>query len=189
MAAGAPIVWDEWGRITRFLEGARLAFARESDLWESLQIGAGTRIAVSTGHGSYEVDVASHQAAVNDYETLFASVLIHSYALTESAAADHLGIDSREFKGIEDWGTRLLGAEGRDWSEVMDQLPGAVEVAVVRNALAHGTWQIDAAAERRLLAVGPTTRASGSPVTLDYKTLQEYRARLRSLLRYGGIKR
>ena len=51
---------------------------------------------------------------MKDDETLFASVLIHSYALAESAAADHLSADARDFAGIEDWGERLLKVEGND---------------------------------------------------------------------------
>jgi len=31
-------LFDEWGRITRFLESARLPFARERNLWTSLEI-------------------------------------------------------------------------------------------------------------------------------------------------------
>ena len=28
------VVWTEWGRLTRFLESAGVAFAREYNLWE-----------------------------------------------------------------------------------------------------------------------------------------------------------
>lgn len=64
MSSNAPVpVWDEWGRITRFLEGARLAFARESDLWTSLQIKDPVKLSVSTGQGTYEVKVGDHLEA------------------------------------------------------------------------------------------------------------------------------
>jgi hypothetical protein len=185
---GTHPIWVEWGRITRFLEGARLAFARETDLWTSLQIGHSVKISVSTGQGTYQVDVADHLRSMRDDETLFASVLMHSYALAEVAAAERLAASSRGFSGIEDWGIKLLRAEGHDWRDVMDGLAGAVEVAVVRNAVAHATNQIDATDAKRLQAAGSTTRAAGSQVTLDYDGLQIYRARLRSLLRYGGIR-
>ncbi len=187
--AKAEDAWDEWRRITRFLESARLAFDREADLWGSLQIADDTQISVSTGKGIFEVDVGTHRAAVGDVETLFASVLIHSYALAESAASDHLGRDSRSFGGIEDWGGRLLKAAGSEWEKVMDGEVGAVEVAVVRDAFAHGAREVDARAAARLAKLGLKSRPSGSRVSLDYETLQEYRARLRSLLRSGGIRR
>lgn len=188
-ARSAGSVWDEWGRITRFLEGARLAFAREVDLWSSLQIDHSVELSVSTGQGTYRVDVRDHLQAVQDDQTLFASVLIHSYALAESAAADRLSVDSRTFRGIEDWGERLLQAEGHHWSDVTDGLAGAVEVAVVRNAFAHGNRRVDTRDEQRLRAAGLTTVTSGDQVPLDYGRLRIHRARLRSLLNSGGIRR
>jgi hypothetical protein len=39
---------------------------------------------------------------VRDEEMLLASVLIHSYALAETAAVERLGGDARDFGGIED---------------------------------------------------------------------------------------
>ena len=182
-------VWDEWRRITRFLEGARLAFARESDLWTSLQVKHPVKLSVSTGQGTYEVEVGDHLHAVGDDETLFASVLIHSYAVAEAAAADKLAVDPRTFDGIEDWGHRLLRAEGRSWSRVKGGLAGAVEVAVARNVFAHGRRRLDAASARRLNDAGRQSRRAGTVVKLDYPTLHTYRARLRSLLQQGGLKR
>jgi hypothetical protein len=66
---------------------------------------------------------------------------------------------------------------------------GAVELAVVRNAFAHGSRSIDANAEQRLRAVGITSRHAGSVVSLTYSDVREFRARLLSLLRFGGIRR
>ena len=31
-------VWTEWAELTRFMESARMAFARERNLWHSLEI-------------------------------------------------------------------------------------------------------------------------------------------------------
>jgi hypothetical protein len=59
-------------------------------------------------------------------------------------------VDARDLRGIEDWGGRLLGRTNQSWDSVHHGLAGAVEVAVVRNAYAHGTRQIDVAAETRL---------------------------------------
>src|SRR3954462_13582244 len=85
-------VWREWSRLTRFLESARLAFARESNLWTSLELRAAEEVKLSaaTAHGTYKVGLKQHLDAVRDEETLFASVLIHSYALVETAAAERL---------------------------------------------------------------------------------------------------
>jgi hypothetical protein len=189
VSANSP--YDEWGRLTRFLESARLAFARERSLWASLGIDEPEQVRISApaGHGRYSVGLHQHIDAVDDAETLHGSVLVHSYALAESAVADRLAMDSRLLGGIEDWGARLLNANGRDWSDVKGGLAGAVEVAVARNAFAHGSRTLDVAARTRLLAAGAQTRPAGSHVTLAYTDLREFRARLLSLLNVGGVRR
>ena len=189
MASAGDRVFDEWVRITRFLEGARIAFAREDDLWTSLQIADRAQIEIKTGKGGYTVDVESHLEAVRDEETLLASVLIHTYALTQAAAAERLSLNLRQFGAIEDWGTRLLRAEGNTWEDVPGNLAGAVEAAVTRNAFAHGTRVIDSTDEARLRAAGHTRLSAGDTVTLDYSTLKSIRTRLRHLLGAGGINR
>jgi hypothetical protein len=181
--------YDEWGRLTRFLESARLAFVRERSLWESLGIDDPEQVQISAPQGHYNVALPQHIDAVNDAETLHGSVLVHSYAVAESAAADRLAMQSRSLGGIEDWGARLLSANGRDWSDVKGGLAGAVEVAVARSAFAHGSRTIDAVARKRLLAAGARTRPVGSAVTLPYTELREFRGRLLSLLNVSGIRR
>ncbi|GCD88076.1 hypothetical protein [Nocardioides sp. LS1] len=181
-------VWDEWGALTRFLESARIAFARERNLWHALELAdreAVTINAPASEHGRYAVSLGQHIAAVDDEVTLHASVLIHSYALTESTICGLLGVSPRRTNGIEDWATRALEANGRSWDSVQAGLPGAVEVAVVRNAFAHGTRTVDAQGAKRLQAVG-TQVSAGQAVTLTYEELREYRIRLRGILRYGG---
>lgn len=182
-------VWTEWGSLTRFLESARLAFARERSLWGSLEITDldAVTITSTTGRRRYEVSLRKHVAAVDDEVTLYASVLIHSYALTESAACQRLGLDSRAAGGIESWGHRFLGANGREWTHVSDGMAGAVEVAVVRNAFAHGARSIDVRGAQRLGAAGSPKRCVGDAVSLAYDELCTYRGRLRSLLNCGGI--
>lgn len=182
-------VWTEWGALTRFLESARVAFARERNLWNSLELAdpEAVQITTTTGARRYEVGLTNHLAAVDDEVTLYASVLIHTYALAEAAACRELGIDSRSAGGIENWGKRLLDANNRDWSGVFEGEAGAVEVAVVRNAFAHGTRLIDAPSEGRLAAAGASPRAAGDAVSLTYEELRHYRDRLRSLLRTGGV--
>ena len=188
---GLAPVWREWRRLTRFLESARLAFARESSLWTSLELRSADEVKLSaaTPHGSYKVGLQQHLEAVRDEEMLYASVLIHSYALAETAAAERLGSDAREFGGIEDWGTRLLATTGSTWGALKDGLAGAVEVAVVRNAYAHGGRRIDESAANRLRAVDMASPARGDLVVLDYATVKVFRGRLRTLMDRGGVGR
>lgn len=179
----------EWGRITRFLESARLAFARERDLWTSAEFEdrEEVRLVSATGGGSYTVSLEQHVEAVNDEQTLYASVLIHSYAISEAGAARKLGADSRTFGGIEDWGGSLLKANGRSWDLVTGGLAGLVEVAIVRNAFAHGNRMIDPKGQSRLARAGARPRTAGTPVTLSYDELRLFRSRLRSLMNVGSV--
>ncbi|MDX6678358.1 MAG: hypothetical protein QOE31_2410 [Solirubrobacteraceae bacterium] len=187
--SNAAPVFEEWGRITRFLESARLAFARERNLWTGLEIATSddVRLSAPAGQGIYKVRLSQHLAAIQDDETLFASVLIHSYALTEFAASDRLKVASRDLGGIENWGGRLLETTKKDWTDVKGQKAGAVEVAVVRNALAHGSRTIDEVAAARLATVGVARYSPGDAVTLGHDELREFRARLLSLLNVGGV--
>lgn len=95
-------VWDQWGRITRFLESARLAFARERNLWTSLELEAvdDVKLSAPTGQGSYRVALAQHLRAVEDEDTLLGAVLIHSYAIAEAAASDRLSVPARDLGGM-----------------------------------------------------------------------------------------
>ena len=182
--------WDAWAELTRFLESARLAFARERTLWQSLELAnrEQARLKVRVGKGWYKARLDQHVQAVLDEEVLYASVLIHSYALAESAAMDALAL-ARAPGGIEEWGLSLLTQANADWTCVRDGEAGAAEVAVVRNAFAHGTRRIDAAASRRLAEAGAPRRAAGTPVALSYEDLRTYRGRLVSLLNEGGLRR
>jgi hypothetical protein len=185
-----PRFWDEWAGVTRFLESTRLAFARETSLWTSLELDApASAIVLSTSAGKRQFRVAldQHLQTLGDQTILFASVLIHSYALAESAAATKLGVNQRDLHGIEEWGNQLLASNSKSWSHVHGGLAGAVEVAVVRNAFAHGTRRIDGLGSRRLAANGSPQRRAGSPVALSYEELREYRDRLRSILRQADV--
>ncbi len=185
MGAGGNDVWDEWDRLTRFLESTRLAYDREIQSLSSLR---GNSLTVRST-GSYEVPLDHHLAAVKDEGILFASVLIHSYALAESAAADRLGKSLRQLEGIEEWGGELLASSGSSWKAVDGGEAGAVEIAVVRNALAHGTHVLDPQAIKRLTRAGARGRTVGDSVSLHYRSLLQHRKRLRSLLSAGGIHR
>ncbi len=185
MASHGDAFWDEWQRLTRFLESTQVAYDREIQSLSSLR---GSYQTVRSA-GPYEVPLDEHLATVKDKDILFASVLIHSYALAESAAASHLGIALRDLQGIEEWGGDLLAKAGASWDQVEGGLAGAVEVAVARNCLAHATPELDAQSVNRLRRAGARGHTIGERVSLHYGTLQQYRKRLRVLLHTGGVLR
>ena len=159
-------------------------------MWPSLGIERAEQVRVSAPEGHYNVALPGHIEAIDNAETLLhGSVLVHSYALAECAAADRLATDPRSLGGIEDWGARLLNTNDRDWTDVDGGQGGAAEVAVARNAFAHGSRTIDAAARARLFAAGARVGPAGSAVTMTYAELREFRGRLQSLLNASGIGR
>ena len=186
----SPQFWLEWSRVTRFMESSRIAFTREASLWNGLELKDGPskmKLLVPTGKGKYSVTLEQHLETLADQTMLFAGVLMHSYARAESAAADKLGVDLRRLSGIEDWGSRLLEAASASWTDVPGDRAGAVEVAVVRAAFAHGTRRVDRSGARRLEQAGVHHRPEGSPVTLSYEDVRDFRECLRKLLNLGQI--
>ncbi|MFO0467541.1 MAG: hypothetical protein ACK5ZS_01130 [bacterium] len=184
-------IWDEWGRVTRFLQSARIAFAREDRLWGTIELAdpSVAEVRVTRGESQYRVSLKQHREAVLDEQILFASVLIHSHALVEAGASDRLGANASEMGGIEDWGNRLLTAAGTSWSEVLGGKAGLVEVATIRNCLSHGAHTMDKKGFNRIRDADPATPwTAGAPIILTLENLEIYRARLRSLLRLGGVK-
>lgn len=157
-------------------------------MWETLELADRdqARVRVPVGKGWYTARLDQHMRAVSDEETLYASVLIHSYALVESAAADALS-QPRVSGGIEGWGQNLLDLSGKAWSDVQGGKAGAIEGAAVRNAFAHGTRTISASDAGRLSSAGVVGRAAGSPVTLTYDQLRAYRGQLQNLLNVAGL--
>jgi hypothetical protein len=167
-----------------------VAFDREQKLWASLGIRNAERIEIAAPASQgreYRVEVPQHIEALANAEMLYASVLMHSYALAETAAADRLGSSLRSMNGIEQWGGRLLEGAGRTWSDVKGGLRGAVEVAVIRNAIAHGQRSVDATSAKRLASAGVKQRPEGSSLTLSYQDLYVFRERLLSLLDAGRV--
>ena len=122
-----------------------------------------------------------------DSELLMASVLIHSYALAEASAAERLGVAWRELGAIERWGAQLLKAQGKSWSKVKGGESGAVEVAAVRNVVAHGQRTFDSEGIRRLERVGLKPAEIAQPIRLDIEALRKYRGRLQSLMHHGAV--
>ena len=185
------MLWDEWGRITRFFESSRIALAREATLWKSLELADAhdALVRVTSGTSTYQVSLPAHMEAVGDDWFLYASALMSYFALAESAAAEKLGRDDLVgLDGIADWGGRLLAAAGVDWRKVHGKRIGVVEVGVVRNLIAHGDRTYSKRAVAKLSAAGMSPCPSpGDPVVLDDETFREYRARLKSLLNRGGL--
>ncbi len=184
------MLWDEWGRITRFFESSRIALAREATLWKSLQLAdpADAFVRVTTGSSTYQVSLEDHAAAVADTWFLYASALMSYYALAESAAADRLGLDDLVgCDGIADWGERLLESAGAKWRKPSER-SRIVEVGVVRNLIAHGDRVYSKRAVAKLQTAGLSPcPAVGDPVVLDDDTFREYRTRLKGLLNRGGL--
>jgi hypothetical protein len=191
VAAGVPRMWDRWGALTRSMISIRIAVERERTFWDGLDFTNRSRLRLKAkvGDVKYTVHLVDHVLALEDEGTLLAAVLVLSYSIAESAATNRLGVDSRRIAGIEDWGSRLLAAAGRDWSLVDGGLAGATEVGVVRNLIVHGADQVDSKSHTRLVRAGCTNVNLGSPVVLDYEIVSTYRARLRSLLMVGGLGR
>ena len=182
--------WNEWGRLTRFMESARISFQREARLWQSLELQkpGEIKVHVNDDKSYYAVTLEQHCQAVTDDWLLFGLVLVASYALAEAAAAEKLGLRTMtDVGGVESWGQQLLNGAGSKWSDVKDGKGGAVEVAVVRNVIAHGDRVYSRASVNRLAAAEVAGVKEGDPVVLTHGVLKDHRARLKSLLRAGGI--
>lgn len=190
LEVGLTNIWERWGALTRSLISTRIAMDRERSFWENLNFTNKSQLKLkATPRGSNRVTVrlVDHVTALEDEGTVLAATLVLSYALAESAALDQLGLDARQVSGIEDWGTRLLRAAGKGWSEVADDLAGAVEVGVVRNLVAHGQSTVDAKSHTRLLKAGCVDYEVGDSIQLGYEELGAFRNRLKSLLTVGGV--
>lgn len=185
------MLWDEWGRITRFFESSRIALAREAALWNSLELADPHEayVRVQSGTSIYQVSLPSHAEAVSDDWFMYASALISYYALAESAAAEKLGRDDLVgFDGIADWGQQLLESAGCSWGKVHGRRAGVVEVGVVRNLIAHGDRTYSKRAAKKLADAGlRQCPQPGDAVILNDEIFREYRARLKSLLNRGGL--
>jgi len=182
-------IWVRWGALSRSLISTRVAVERERSFWEDLNFTNKSQLKLKAGSGGqrFTIKLVDHVAALEDEGTVLAATLILSYALAESAALDRLGVDARQAKGIEDWGSLLLEHAGQDWSKVTDGLGGAAEVGVIRNLIAHGQAAVDEKSIARLKRSGSKSFRLGEPIALDYERVGIYRARLRSLLTEGGL--
>ena len=188
------LIWDEWKRITRFLESSRIAFAREELLWSSLEVKEKKELSLVTteGQSTYSIAISDHLKALRNHDVLFSLVLGATYALAESYGRLKLGLaDDKDLTGgIESWGKKLLDATGHDWSKILGGLPGIVEVSAIRNAYAHGARSVNQKMVNRFTAHGLTCPWSlGDEIFLTYELVETYRSRIKSLMRFGNNKK
>ena len=178
-------MWDNWKKGTRFFRSARIAFEREKKLWDNIELKEpdSSQVYDEEGGSSYSVSVSDHVEVMRDLDLLYTAVLIYSYSIIESEAADQLGEEIADLGGIEDWGERVLSQNGMEWSDVFDGREGIVEVAIVRNMFAHGKSVVDERDYNRLQNVGCSEWSKGDTIDLDFDKIRIYRNRLRSLLR------
>lgn len=197
MPAATPeekLIWDEWKRVTRFLESSRIAFNREELLWSSLEVREKKELSLVTTEGpsTYSVELSDHLKTLRNHDVLFSLVLGATYALAESYGRLKLGLgDDQDLAGgIESWGKKLLDTTGHDWSKVLGGLAGIVEVSAVRNAYAHGARTVNQKMVNRFTAHSLVCPWSlGDEVSLTYELVETYRARIKSLMRIGNNKK
>jgi hypothetical protein len=160
------------------------------------------------GQQNFEVNLPIYLATLRNEHMLCALVLQYSYGLIEQHVRNMLAeayqrgkitqrqIDPRNRatsmddaigrfipsnRGIEKWGTSILKLLNRSWTDVSVGCEGLVEVAIVRNAIAHGVPVITPFLEARARRNNLQLRwAVGDTVDLNIALLEEYRARLRS---------
>jgi hypothetical protein len=100
--------YDEWGPLTRFLESARLTFARERDMWASLGIDdpEHVRISVPADRGRYNVALNKHIDAVDEASRTGGLVSLTRLAATGQTSTAGLPAQSK---------SRLPGTRSRAW--------------------------------------------------------------------------
>ena len=184
-------IWQEWKKVTRFLECSKIAFTRESDIWKSLQIpdlGA-VRISTANGDSSFSLTANDHLETLQDEGLLFSIVLTYSYSLCECYARVRMGLGEgdRLSGGIEAWGTDLLAQTGNNWPDVLGGRAGLIEVAVARNFIAHGSRLVGQSTIDRYSSAGESCPwVLGELLVLNYDKVELYRSRLKSLMKLGS---
>lgn len=202
-------VWTRWKELTQFLALSDHVLLSQQDQWRALPIPdkQNVRILRKDGPYTFETNGATYEAILSDRHVLASVVLLNSYALVESAVRQIYGVLAADAAvttpmlvhirantmsignllkngGIETWGTQVLTDLGRDWSYVETQKAGLVEVAIVRNAIAHGEADVTQSMINRAGGSGASLPWSvGIPIRLDIALLREYRNRLRSFAR------
>jgi hypothetical protein len=202
-------VWIRWKELTQFLALSDHVLISQQEQWKALPIvdKDNAKILRKDGPYKFETDGRTYEAILKDRHVLSSVVLLNSYALVETlvrqvydllkpdtTVCSPLLTDIRagttsistvlKSGGMEVWGTRLLTDLGRDWSYVETGLAGLIEVAIVRNGIAHGEATVTQTMANRAASNGTTLPwPIGAPSTLDIARLKEYRHRLRSFAR------
>jgi hypothetical protein len=191
MALTVQEVWDEWKRLTRFLECSKIAFQRELAIWGGLEVPDLSVVRINTQNGAsrFSVTASEHIDTLRDEQLLYVIVLTYSYSLCESYAKVKLGLGEgdRLQGGIESWGETLLRQTNNTWTEVLGARAGLIEVAVALNFIAHGSRVVDQSTINRFSTAGEASPWQlGDTVSLTYDKVEDYRSRLKSLMRLGN---
>lgn len=202
-------VWTRWKELTQFLALSDHVLISQQEQWRALPISDKHAVKILRQDGPYkfETDGATYEGILSDRHVLASVVLLNSYALVESAVRQVYGLlapdttvvtpflsqiraggtsisDILKGGGIEAWGTQVLADLNRNWSYVETQKAGLVEVAIVRNAIAHGEADVTHSMVNRATTSGATLPwAPGVPIRLEIARVKEYRHRLRSFAR------
>ncbi len=205
-------IWNDWKEWTQFLALVDYSLESSAAVWRYLPVKDRDQVTLVRTNGGSKFSCPGDRflPTLESRHTVCTLLILSSYALIEGhveevlkhAAASPLAsvplvndfrsgaITAKGFcsnGGVETWGTILLNAFGRDWSSVHDGKAGAVEVAAVRNALAHGKKCVSASMVNRVTAAGGSLPWSvGDQITLDMNLTGLYRNRLRSFARVIG---
>lgn len=191
MALTVADVWEEWKRLTRFLECSKIAFQRELGLWSGIEVADlnSVRISTQNGQSRFSLTASEHLDTLRDDDLLLFVVLTYSYSLCECYARVKLGLGegARLNGGVESWGEELLAATGNQWADVLGGRAGLIEVAITRNLLAHGSRSIGKSTLDRFANANELCPwALDDTVSLTYEKAEEYRSRLKSFMRLGN---
>ena len=188
--AATKVVWERYRDLTRFLHSSRIALNREAALWNTLQLSAPENVGITTpslgGVGSYEVTVAEHVAALQDFETMSGLVLLGSCSLAEALTRLRLGVDKLDRSGIETWGNEALQRNNRSFADLGDNCGVLVEAYVARNIYAHGQSVWSQNDVNRVANSGGTPPPVGARLEVANR-LEAYRQAIKQYMRLTGM--
>lgn len=205
----APM-WEEWRRLTRLQWSGSIAFDAEIDRARTLPGSAAERQVERTeAGGTYRTSIENHLVTLSDRGLFHALLFLRSHALLESHAklirfmidtGDWSPIsqlpseglldtieENRLIGGIAVWSNDLVERTGQSWDLVYGGASGLVEVALIRNAIAHGQRRCGPKLRKRFAeAAIACPFAEGDELNLSFERLHEYRGRIRSFCRVIG---
>lgn len=88
------------------------------------------------------------------------------------------------------WLNATMNAVQQPWASVYGGHAGLVEIALLRNAIAHGHRTVTDGLMSEMSGAGiPYSATVGAPLSIDFAALHEYRGRIRSWCRvtWAGI--